>query len=206
MLGLNQRVRVARGRPTTGRPVPVDYAEAVEKWAREHGGHAKLKWLPSPMNCWAVILSYKVGDPRAMDQQSEGEPVLLHDYWPASRWEKEAPSRARRHQKTGAIVHGYYAYELDELGVEGIIQRLDRGNMLSGRGEFGTKTPEQVGLGQVEKHKTTQARRLETARDDAGARARDIRRRTYKIPFLRVGISFGRDGTIQRQDNQGSDA
>ena len=189
--GVRERVRVSRGRSTSGRLVPLEYSEAVERWARERGGHAKLKWLPPPMNCWAVILEYKVGDPRKRGQD-DGEPVLLHDYWTATEWAKRAPSRARRHPRTNAIMAGSYAYELDELGVEGIIARLDRGNILSGRGQFGHKTPEQIGLSRVEGHRGRMERLRDKKRDDAGARARDKRRTFLKIPFLRVGIDIGK--------------
>lgn len=196
--GVRQRAQVGRGGVTSGRPVPNEYAEAVEGWARAHGGHAKIKWLAHPMNCWAVILSYKVGDPRAEDKRSEGEPVLLHDYWTAKEWEQRSPRKARRHKRTNAIMPGNYAYELDELGVEGIIARLDRGNMLSGRGEFGKKTLEQVGLDTVTDHRSRMEKIREKKRDDAGARARDKRRTLLKIPFLPVGISFGKNKEIVR--------
>lgn len=197
--GIKQRVRVARGLPTSGRPVPAEYAEAVEAWARDHGGHAKLKWMRAPMNCWAVILSYRPGDPR-LKSSKDGEPVLLHDYWTAEQWAKRAPARARRHPRTNAIMAGSYAYELDELGVEGIRQRLDRGNMLSGRGQFGQQTPEQVGMAQVEKHHVRQEKRKADAMDNAGARARDKRRSLLKIPFLPVGVDIGRRKAPQNHD------
>lgn len=197
--GVRPTVRVTRGSPTSGRPVPSDYAEAVEQWARNHGGHATLKWLRAPMNCWAVILSYRVNDPRLQDPTAEGEKVLLHDYKPAQWWARHAPNRARRHYRTNAIMHGHYAYELDELGVEGIIQRLDKGNILSGRGEF--QSVEHTADVASENHRTFVDRTKASARDDAGARARDVRRKVYKIPFLGVGVSFGKDGSIEGQES-----
>lgn len=198
MLKLDVRpaARAYRGGPSSGRHVPSEYAEAVEQWARNHGGHAKLKWLQAPMNCWAVILSYKTNDPRQQDA-SGGEKVLLHDFWPAQKWARECPQRARRHPVTNAIMHGHYAYELDELGVEGIIARLDRGNILSGRGEFGSV--EDAARTAEKNHRTFADRARTNARDDAGARARDIRRSVFKIPFLGVGIEF-------TKPNQGTQA
>jgi len=169
----------------------VEYSDAVEKWARGHGGHAKLKWLPDPMNCWAVILSYRVGDPRQATD-SDGEPVLLHEYWPAEKWAKLKPERARRHPQRNTIMAGNYAFELDELGVEGIIAKLDKGNILSGRGEF--KSAEHAGDVQRQKHKDDMDKLRRSSIDDAGHRALDKRRSLYKIPFLGVGISFDASG------------
>lgn len=183
--GVRQRVKIGR---TGTRLVPPDYADAVENWARAHGGHATLRWMPAPMNCWAVILSYRVGDPRQAGPD-DGEPVLLHDYWTAQEWARRSPARARRHRITNQIIAGNYAYELDELGVEGIIARLDKGNILSGRGQF--TSPADAKEQQTKKHETANERRRASAMDNAGARARDIRRSRMKIPFLGVGIEFG---------------
>jgi hypothetical protein len=175
----------------------VAYAEAVEKWARERGGHAKLKWLPPPMACWAVILEYRTSDPRKASK-NDGEPVLLHDYWTADEWARRAPGKARRHKRTNAIMAGNYAYELDELGTEGIIQRLDRGNILSGRGEF--RSVEHAGAVADEQHAAFVERARTKAKDEAGARARDKRRSLYRIPFLRVGIDLS--GFLEKKQKQ----
>jgi len=171
------------------RPVPVAFADAVEKWARAHGGHAKLKWLQAPMNCWAVILEYRVGDPRKASAD-DGEPVLLHEFWTAEQWAARAPERARRHPADNRIMPGYYAYELDDLGVEGVIARLDQGNILSGRGEFDSL--EGAAAKARADNEKVQERRRESGRDDAGARFRDGRRQALDIPFLPVGIDLQR--------------
>jgi|TARA_Y100000310_G_scaffold273098_1_gene288389 hypothetical protein len=165
----------------------VEYSDAVELWARGRGGHAKLKWLPDPMNCWAVILSYRAGDPRQASPE-DGEPVLLHDWKDAKWWHRYHPERVKRHERSNEIMPCGYAYELDELGVSGILERLDRGNILSGRGEF--DSAEEAGRKQVEKFKDEKHKRRLDARGDAGHRARDIRRQVMKIPFLPVGVEF----------------
>lgn len=185
-LGLSHRPRVSR---VTGRRAPVEYSDAVEKWARAHGGHAKLKWLEHPMNCWAVILSYRVGDPRQMTD-SDGEPVLLHEYWTAEQWQKRRPDRVRRHRVTNVVLPGNYAFDLDELGVEGILQRLDRGNILSGRGEF--SSVQDAADSSRRKHENAMEKMRSDKVENAGYRARDKRRSLLKIPFLPVGIDINR--------------
>lgn len=194
--GVRERVRVSRN---TGRRAPVEYSDAVEQWAREHGGHAKLVWLEHPMNCWCVKLSFRIGDPRC-GSDMDGEPVLLHDWWTAEQWAKRKPKFARRHKRLNTIMAGNYAYELDELGVAGIIERLDRGNILSGRGEF--KSVQDAGDRQSQKHKDDMDKLRRNQMDDAGHRARDKRRSLYKIPFLPVGVEFDAVGKVRTKETQ----
>jgi hypothetical protein len=163
----------------------VEYSDAIETWARGHGGHAKIKYMVDPMNCWAVILSYRVGDPRQAGPD-DGEAVLLHDWRTAEWWNKHHPDRAKRHPRNNAIMPCGYAYELDELGVSGIIARLDKGNILSGS----ALNPEQQGRAQVEKFRDAKHKRRLDARGDADHRAKDRRRSLLKIPFLPVGVEF----------------
>lgn len=165
----------------------MEYSDAVELWARNHGGHARLKWLVDPMNCWAVILSFKAGDPRQAGPD-DGEPVLLHDWKDAKWWMKHHSGRAKRHKRDNRIMPSSYAYELDELGVSGITERLDRGNILSGRGLV--NSAEESGDARREKFRDAKHKRRLDARGDAGHRAKDKRRSLYKIPFLPVGIDF----------------
>lgn len=193
--GVRQRVRVSR---QGGRRAPVEYAEAVEQWAREHGGHARLQWLEAPMNCWCVKLSYRLGDPRQASN-TDGEPVLLHEYWTAEQWQKRKPHLVRRHPRSNAVMAGNYAFELDELGVEGLKKWLDRGNILSGRGQF--TSVEEAGKVQADRHESAMERLRATKRDNAKHRALDIRRSVYKIPFFRVGVSFDRGGKLTKEND-----
>ena len=182
--GIRERVRVGRNR---GRHAPVEIQDGIEVWARKHGRHAKLKWLPDPMNCWAVELSYRVGDPRQRDG-SKNEQVLLHEFHDQKWWAKHDPKGARRNKHTNRILHGYKSYDLDELGVTGIVRILDKGDLLSGRGRFDSvqdAADQQEKKFRHDKHK----RRLD-ARSDADHRSRDMRRSLFKIPFLPVGIDL----------------
>lgn len=174
----------------TDRRVPAEYADAVELWAREHGGHATLKWLPDPMNCWVVRLSLRPGDPRAATSEP-WENVYLHEWKTPEWWAKHKPGLLKRHQKTNRVRGASYAYELDELGVQGLRDFLDRGNLLSGRGEF--RSAEAAGRAQVEKFRTEKHRRRRSMRDDAKHDALMKRRHLFKIPFIPVGIEFNKE-------------
>ena len=189
---LRPEMRVSKHR---GRRVPVEYADAVEAWARTHGGHATLKWLDAPMNCWAVILRYRVGDPRQMigeGNEADGEPVLLHEWKDIEWWRRQPPhvQQLAKRNHANRILPSYYAFDLDELGVEGVIARLNQGNILSGRGQF--KSAEEAGNKQTEKFRAKQERERLRRRDEAGHRALDMRRSVYKIPFLGVGVQLTR--------------
>jgi len=185
--GVREQFKVSREHK---RHAPVEYVEAVEKWARERGGHARLSWVKPPGNCWKVTLSYKVGDPRQRDPHSDGEIVLLHDWWTADEWAKRAPNKARRHVDDNRIMPGNYAYDLDELGVEGLIERLDKGNVLSGRGQF--MSAEDAAKQQKEKHEKLTARRTKSGQEESRARALDKRRSLYGIPFVNMGVDVSR--------------
>lgn len=190
--GVRQRVQVNRH---GGRTAPVEISDGLELWARQHGGHASLKWLDAPMNCWVVRLSLKVGDPR-LQSDKPYEQVYLHEYRDAEWWAKHAPEKARRHQRSNRIMGGSYAFDLDELGLEGVIQILDRGNLLSGRGEF--RSAEEAGRKQVEKFRSAKHKRRLSLREDARHDALDKRRSILKIPFLPIGIEFDTNGTAKR--------
>ncbi len=187
-VGIRNRMRVGRNR---GRRAPAEFRDGVEEWARKHGRHANLKYLDEPMNCWAVMLSYKAGDPRHKDG-TQDEPVFLHRWRDAEWWAKFDPDRAKRHHRTNVIKPHYQALDIMDIGLTGIIEILDKGDLLSGRGEH--KSAEAAGRATVDKFRTDKHRRRLAARDEAGHRAKDIRRRLLKIPFLPVGIEFNARG------------
>lgn len=197
--------RVSRNRR---RIAPVEYRDAVETWARSRGGHADIVWVGPPANVWQVRLSLRVGDPRHQTGESF-EAVHLHDWWTADEWLKRKPDLARKRALTRQarpgkrayrVMGGYYAYELDELGIEGIIARLDRGNLLSGRGEF--KSAEQAAETQRQRWRDLKHKRRRDEREDARHRSLDLRRHLLKIPFLPVGIELTRTATTTATSTQ----
>lgn len=184
--GIQRRYRVTRDRH---RKAPADLRDGVELWARKHGRTADLRWYEAPMNCWAVMLGFRPGDPR-LKAGEQAEPVFLHEWRDAEWWAKNDPLRARRHPRSNRIMPAYRAYELDELGLSGILRILDRGDLLSGRGEF--RSAAEAGRAQVEQYRAEKHRRRLFARDEAKHRASNDgnRRRRLKIPLIPVGIEF----------------
>lgn len=101
---------------------PVEIADAVELWARQQGRHGRLFWQPV-MKCFCIEFTLKPDDPRrkAWQEQTvklEKEPT---ESVPLNTWDPEK----KRHR----------AWNLEQIGVEGIVQYLDKANMMSGRGE-----------------------------------------------------------------------
>jgi hypothetical protein len=115
-----------------GRPVPpVEIADAVERWARQWGRHARLEWNANT-RCFCIHFTRKGDDPvlAAVQAGRRGEvteSVMLHE------WKKDG----RAHPFIpGQKVGGFVPMDLEQYGVEGIVRMLDKSNMWSGRGEF----------------------------------------------------------------------
>ena len=169
------------------RKAPAEIRDGVELWARKHGRTGDVKWYDAPMNCWAVRLGYRPNDPRARDG-SKHEVVFLHEWKSAEWWAENDSMRARRHHRTNRIMPAYRAFDLDELGLGGVIEFLDRGDLLSGRGEFSSAA--EAGRVQVEKFRDEKHRRRREAQDNAAYRAKHDRRKFLNIPLIGVGIEF----------------
>lgn len=163
---------------------PLEVAEAVEMWARSHGRHATMEYVP-PLRCWSVNLTLKPGDPalrRYQEGKAEEEPkegVLLIEWDAASG----APNPV-----TGAPAGAYRAVDLEEYGASGVVELLEKGNTWSGRGEFESlqEAVTAAASRNREQREKIKARQKEWARQFAG----DVRRQYQGIPFLRVGIDL----------------
>ncbi len=178
-------------RPT--RTAPVEYRDAVELWARQFGGHADIRWVPHPANVWQVLLQLKPNDPRRAAGE-EWETVELHRFIPkpyAPGVTAEEQKKLRRHPRTNAIMPGFIAYELDELGVSGVVEFLSKGSLMSGRGQF--TSAEQAGEHVRQQTRDERTKEREGQRERARERALDRRRTHLKIPFLPVGIELRRE-------------
>lgn len=189
---VRQRMRVGRQR---GVRASAEFTTAVEEWARAYGCSAKLEWAPDPANAWIVKIELKPNDPRRRSENPDdhSEVVVLHD-WHEVEWfhQNNKMDQCRRHPRTGRPIAGYYAPRLDEMGVTGIIARLERGSLTSGRGAGGKKTAEQLAEDRRQQFRADKDRRRRNLRDDAVHDAMQKRRHRLKIPFLPVGIEFGR--------------
>lgn len=173
------------------RVAPVEFRDAVELYARGNGVHADVRWVPEPINAWSVEFTLKPGDPRlrSNDPADHKESVLLIE-WVDPRREPDHPRRhlLRRHPATNALMPGYVPIELEALGVSGVVEWLERGSVLSGRGEFqdATDAAKQV----LQRNAANREADRKQARDNADMRWRENRRAALGIPQIPVGIEF----------------
>ncbi|MCK5316323.1 MAG: hypothetical protein KAJ55_00335 [Anaerolineales bacterium] len=149
--------------------VPFDIADEVELWAREQGRHGKLVWNQL-LQCHEVQLSLKGDDPR-MRAYQEG------------KLRKEPVESVFLHRQETPGGH-FIGMNIQDLGSSGIRSLLDKGNLLSGRGEFRD-------LYQAVKAVDDQNQALEDlmakeADENSRANARDHRRQLFDLPLVPV--------------------
>jgi hypothetical protein len=77
-----------------------------------------------------------------------------------------------------------------ELGAGGVRQFLEKGNLWSGRGQFGSKTLDQLAREAIDKNQKAGGVAKAAAREECRLKLRDDRRWRLKIPFLPVAISL----------------
>ncbi len=173
------------------RVAPVEFRDAVESWARQYSGHGDVVWVDNPINCWAVRLSLMPGDPRLKhpDEGTHFEQTLLHE-WVDPRRDPSHPKkdRLRRHERTNRLMPGYVAYDLDEIGIQGLVNMLEKGSLLSGRGEF--KSPLAALQYTRNQHRKQREADFAAARDNAIQKAKAVRRRIQGLPLVSVGIDL----------------
>lgn len=187
----------APGRQSS-RVAPVEYRDAVALYAREIGASGDIVWVDAPVNCWQVRLSLKPDDPRcrrmdgenveAVELQKFVHPDPAHPAYP--RGDVKLLEKLRRHPRTNRLMPGYVALRLGDLGVSGVVEILQRGSLLTGRGEFDSM--EEVLAHVHGRNRERLAKSREAHREAARNLAATTRRRVLKIPFLPVGIEFGR--------------
>jgi hypothetical protein len=160
-------------------PPPPEFADAVETYARRSGRHGTLKFVPV-LRCWVVQLSLKATDPALagwqagkLDEQPM-EPVYL--------WREPTPVERLKGAK------GFVGYNLDELGVTGLIEFLEKTDTFSGRGQYASHT--EAAADQAYKGEKAREKLQNDAREHARDVAEDRRRQINAIPFLPVGIDF----------------
>lgn len=177
---------------------PADIADEVELYARESGRHATLHFIPTLLmgrtvirGTWMARFTLKPDDPRLsvfQDGQAEEEPtdpVWFH-----------VPN-----ENEGAIIPGtfdqhkegtYRALDIVAMGASGVRAFLERGNMLSGRGEFDS-LEEQVT--KVREHNREVKTKLRAHHKEENRHELAERRRSWlKIPV--VPVNPGRPAAI----------
>lgn len=167
-----------------GRRAPVEYADAVEKYFRRSDRHGRLYWVPA-IRTWVIKVTLRPDDPR-MGAWREGrlteepfEQIELAEY-------KEDAVRL----SDGRVIPGYVGYDLEELGVSGLVNMLEEADVQSGRGRFNSLSEAVAFQRQAQKDAHERARKAQ--RDAAVDRSLDRRRSVLKIPFLGVGIDLKR--------------
>ena len=177
----------------SGLPIPpVEIADEVEKYAREHGRHGSLRFVPTVLKgrrpvkgTWRVELSLRMNDQRRELYQTGAVPeepaeiIWLHEPDPKS------PT-------------GYRPYDIMQMGAGGVRQFLEKGNMWSGRGQY-TSLEQQIT--EIDEHNETVRRKNYEAAKLANRQMQEDRRRArWKIPFIPVLISFGKNGRAVNDD------
>ena len=131
-------------------------------------------WIPEPVCQWQVRITLRPDDP-ALRAYQAGEA-------------EEEPVETVEITYFDEDVGLYVGYELDELGVSGLVEMLEKGDMWSGQGRFGSIQEAmtwQVGTQRAQRERLRQA-----MKDEALAVGRDVRKRVLGEPVLPVGISF----------------
>ena len=90
--------------------------------------------------------------------------------------------------KDSKIPGPYRAISLGDIGIDGLLTLLDRGNTWSRRGDFNSF--QEALFAARDRQKTTMEKTRRDQREETGYWARQIRRQFHKIPFLRVGIDL----------------
>lgn len=156
--------RSLRGESTPGF-VPWEMQDAVQSWGRSKGRPARLAYVPA-IKTYVVEIDLKPDDPRlrAFKEGRLGiepkESVYLH-YQPLD--ESGSPKRG-----------GYVPLNLTDLGVEGLMEILHRGDVTSGRGEFKDFMDAVNEAGRRNDRLKNAIR--DAARDNARQRGRDLTR------------------------------
>jgi hypothetical protein len=158
---------------TGRRTPPVEFADAVELWARGFGKHAKLEWSPA-LRYWRVLITLNPNDPR---NQLEGEAHEAVDLLKPGEVTNPV---------TGRGYPGLVPQTLDELGVQGLIDLLNETNLERGR----YRSAEEAFKDQREKRIANEDRLRRSLRDDAGHAARRTYRQVTGAPFAPVGVDI----------------
>ena len=156
------------------RRAPLEFQEAVELHFRKSGRHARIVWIPEPVCQWQVRITMKPNDP-ALRAFQAGETALEP---------VETVELTVFDEDEGL----YIGVELESIGVSGLIDMLERGDMHSGQGDFDSL--EEAMAYQVESQKKYRERLEKYVKDEVLAAGRAVRKRIMKEPYLRVRIDL----------------
>jgi hypothetical protein len=159
--------------------IPSEIRDAVASWARQWGRHGSIAFNHA-LKCAVIELSLKEDDPR-LKPWKEGK--LSHE-------PKECiPLHFQKPMGDGTKSVHYFPLNLDELGVTGIIEMLNRGNTWSGTGEYRSfKEAAQI-MG--EHNEKLKAQIKDAAIEEGRLRARDMKRQVFGLPLVSVPDNIG---------------
>ena len=156
------------------RRAPLEFADAVELYFRKSGRHATLVWVPEPVCQWQVRIEPREDDPARqawMNGETDISPV-------------ETVEITFFDEEQGL----YRGLELDEIGVSGLIEMLEKGDTWSGQGEF--DDIQDALTYQVETQRAHLERLKNYVKEEVLAAGRAVRKRIMKEPYLRVRIDL----------------
>lgn len=170
----------SRLRPGVDLSPPAEFADAVEQYARRSNRHGRLRFVPPPVNCWTIEFTLMANDParRAMQAQDTDEQTEIVYLWRPST--PVETSKAGRQHLVG--------YKLDELGVTGMLEFLEKTDTFSGRGQY--RSHAEAAKDQAYKGEKAREALVNEQRENTRHLAEDARRQIFKIPYKTVGIDF----------------
>lgn len=169
------------------RRAPVEFADAVEEHFRKTGRHGRLYWVNNPP-MWVIKVTLRPDDGRLRAWQEGRLSEEPFEQVELVEWKPDAVTLP-----DGRVLPGYVGLPIEELGVSGLINFLEKGDVLSGQGEFESLSAAVAYQWKNQREEYNRAR-LEQ-RDSAVRRAKDRRRTLLKIPFLGVGIDLQKPAT-----------
>jgi hypothetical protein len=185
------RIITLSGRSTA--PVaPYEISDEVQRWAQRSGRNATLHFVPTLLRgrrvtsgTWMARLSLKPNDPR-MERYQQGlaERPPTEDIW---FHRTPTPTEIA----AGRRPNDYIPLDIQQMGVSGVREFLEKGDMWSGRGEYAS-LEEQVRKVNAANETAKEAFR-EHHKTESRLEQKDKRRSRFKIPFLRVGIDLPKE-------------
>lgn len=153
---------------------PPEIATEVELYARESGRTATVHYIP--YGGWFARFSLRCNDKRMLlYQQGMAPEPPTEDVW------FHLP-------KPGGRPGDFVQLDILQMGASGVRQFLERGNTWSGRGEYASI--EDATRKAAQSNADARAKYRADLKEASRYEQRDKRRQRFKIPFLRVGISF----------------
>lgn len=200
---MGSAVRVRRGAVPVA---PVDIADEVEHWARLHGRHASIQFVPTQFfhgrifnGSWVVRLTLRSNDKRLLAyQQGKVAEEPMEDVW----LQVPNPKANQPIGTTGLRELPFLPLDLHQMGASGVREFLERGDMWSGRGEF--RSLEQQMRMARDARAIDKYRHRERHKNSVREKMLEWRRRLFKIPLHRVGIDLKQKGAHDAGSQQDS--